>query len=144
LSWWHGAASEARLAQLPAQTAVGGHPLGEPHALLGQLCPSFHRTLTPEQGPPLETPPAGSLARQIRSVKGEGRQNKKTEKTTYICASSQKKVRTCHLFLFFFSAFLGVSRQGSSKTREKKLSTFQKKSPGKVFFGAIFFPGEFF
>jgi hypothetical protein len=30
----------------------------------------------------------------------EGRQKKKTEKTTYICASSQKKVRTYLLFFF--------------------------------------------
>jgi hypothetical protein len=49
----------------------------------------------------------------------QGAAGKKTEKTTYICASSQK-VRTYVRTSFFFSAFLGVSRQeGSSKTREK-------------------------
>jgi hypothetical protein len=46
---------------------------------------------------------------------------------------------------FFFSAFLGVSRQGSSKTREKKLSAFQKKLTGEIFFrGRIFFWGIFY
>jgi hypothetical protein len=40
-----------------------------------------------------------------------------------------------------FWAFLG---KGSSKTREKKLSTFQKQLPGKYFFGGDFFSGEFF
>jgi hypothetical protein len=42
---------------------------------------------------------------------------------------------------------LGASgkAKGSSKTREKKLSAFQKNSPGKYFFGGgIFFPGGFF
>jgi hypothetical protein len=53
-----------------------------------------------------------------------------------------------YFFLVRFWAFLG---KGSSKTREQKLSTFQKKSPGKYFFGGgirrrrgDFFPGDFF
>jgi hypothetical protein len=37
-----------------------------------------------------------------------------------------------------FWAFFG---KGSSKTREKQLSTFQKKSPGEYFFGGDFFSG---
>jgi hypothetical protein len=49
----------------------------------------------------------------------EGRQKKNPEKTTYICASSQRKVRT-YLFLFF-SAFLGVSRQGEFENTQKKM-----------------------
>jgi hypothetical protein len=43
-----------------------------------------------------------------------------------------------------FWAFLG---KGSSKTREKKLSAFQKKSPGDFFAGCFvltFFPFDFF
>jgi hypothetical protein len=40
-------------------------------------------------------------------------------------------------FLVRFWAFLG---KGTSKTREKKLSTFQKKTPGKYFSGG----GTFF
>jgi hypothetical protein len=36
------------------------------------------------------------------SANREGRQKKNPEKTTYICASSQKKVRTCLLLFFFF------------------------------------------
>jgi hypothetical protein len=48
-------------------------------------------------------------------------------------------------FFFFFKvrfwAFLG---KGSSKTREKKLSTFQKQSRGNIFSGGNFFPGDFF
>jgi hypothetical protein len=51
------------------------------------------------------------------------------KKSTYVPSPFFFKVR--------FWAFLG---KGSSKTREKKLSTFQKKSPGKYFFGGgIFF-----
>jgi hypothetical protein len=75
----------------------------------------------------------------------EGRQKKKPEKTTYICASSQKKVRTYLLFSFLFLvrfwAFLG---KGVRKHEKKKLSTFQTKIAGEFFFGGIFFPGEFF
>jgi hypothetical protein len=45
---------------------------------------------------------------------------------------------------FFFSAFLGVSRQGEFEYTRKKLSTFQKKTPGKYFFrGKNFFWGIF-
>jgi hypothetical protein len=67
----------------------------------------------------------------------KGRQKKENEETTYICASSQKKyVRTFFFFLVRFWAFLG---KGSSKTRGKKMSTFQKKSPGKYFSGGDFF-----
>jgi hypothetical protein len=53
----------------------------------------------------------------------KGRQ-KKTGKTTYICARSQKKVRTYLyfiLFYFIFSAFLGVSRQGEFENTRKKI-----------------------
>jgi len=76
-----------------------------------------------------------------------GATGKKTEKTTYICASSQKKVRTYLLFLcvFFLCAFLGVSRQGGSKTRETFFECVSKKIAGEIFIrGGIFFPGGFF
>jgi hypothetical protein len=50
----------------------------------------------------------------------------------------------CFYFICF-SAFLGVSRQGEFENTRKKLSTFQKNSPGKYFFGGgIFFRGDFF
>jgi hypothetical protein len=41
-------------------------------------------------------------------------------------------------------AFLGGSRQGSSKTRENKLSTYQKNSPGTHFFGGGVLSVDFF
>jgi hypothetical protein len=63
-------------------------------------------------------------------------------------ARKKKYVRAFFFFLFFwvvrFWAFLG---KGSSKTREKKLSTFPKKSPGNFFLGDFFltsFPFDFF
>jgi hypothetical protein len=62
---------------------------------------------------------------------------KKNGKTTYVCASSQKEVRTYVLFSFFFL------RKGSSKTRETNLSAFPNNSQGKHFFGGDFFPGGF-
>jgi hypothetical protein len=77
----------------------------------------------------------------------EGRQKKNPEKTTYICASSQKKVRTYLLFFFsfFFSAFLGVSRQGEFENTRKKIEYVSKKIAGEIFFrGGKFFPGDFF
>jgi hypothetical protein len=42
-------------------------------------------------------------------------------------------------FLFFLVRFWAFLGKGSSKTQEKFLSTFQKKSPGKYFFGGGFF-----
>jgi hypothetical protein len=47
-------------------------------------------------------------------------------------------------FFLFFSAFLGVSRQGEFENTRKKLSTFQKDSPGKYFSGGGGVPGGFF
>jgi hypothetical protein len=76
---------------------------------------------------------------------GKGRQKKNPGKTTYICASSQKKVRTYLFFdIIFYSAFLGVSRQGTSKSRKHFLSTFPKKHRGNVFSGGNIFFGWIF
>jgi hypothetical protein len=72
--------------------------------------------------------------------KGGGRKNKTRKRRTSAPARKKKYVRT--FFLVRFWAFLG---KGSSKTREKKLSACQKKSPGKYFFGGgIFFWVIFF
>jgi hypothetical protein len=72
-----------------------------------------------------------------------GRKNKTRKRRT---SAPARKKSTYVPFFFFFSAFLGVSRQGEFKTRENKLSAFQKKSPGKYFFGVRedFFLGDFF
>jgi hypothetical protein len=63
---------------------------------------------------------------------------KKSGKTTHICASSQKKyvrIRIPSFYLiYFFRAFLGVSRQGSSKTRGENLSAFPKQNARVIFF----------
>jgi hypothetical protein len=56
-------------------------------------------------------------------------------------ARKKKYVRTFFfliLFLVRFWAFLG---KGSSKTREKKMSTFQNKIAGEIFFRVEFFSG---
>jgi hypothetical protein len=45
-------------------------------------------------------------------------------------ARKTKYVRTS--FFFFFSAFLGVSRQGEFENTRKKLSTFPKKITGEI------------
>jgi hypothetical protein len=42
---------------------------------------------------------------------------------------------------FFFSAFLGVSRQGDFENTRKKIEHVSKKSPGKYFFAGNFFSG---
>jgi hypothetical protein len=68
-------------------------------------------------------------------------------RTSYINASSQKKVQSTYvpsLFLFV-SAFLAFLGKGtSSKPREIKLSTLPKKSPGKYLLrGGIFFSMDF-
>jgi hypothetical protein len=53
-----------------------------------------------------------------------------------------KKSTYLLFLLFFFSAFLGVSRQGS-KTREK-IESVSKKITGETFFPGGFFLGDFF
>jgi hypothetical protein len=74
-----------------------------------------------------------------------GRKNKTRKRRTSAPARKKKFENFVFFLLNFvlvrFWAFLG---KGSSKTREKKLSTFQKKSPGKYFFGRNFFSGCFF
>jgi hypothetical protein len=54
------------------------------------------------------------------------------EKSTYVPSL---------FFLFFFSAFLGVSRQGDFENTRKKIEYVSKKSPGKSLLGGIFFSG---
>jgi hypothetical protein len=78
-----------------------------------------------------------------------GDRKKKTRKRrTSAPARKKKYVRTFFILFLFFSAFLGVSRQGSSKTREEKIEyVSKKKSPGKYLFGCFFltsFPFDFF
>jgi hypothetical protein len=67
-----------------------------------------------------------------RKNQGATEKNKTRKRRTSAPARKKKYVRT-----FFFWAFLG---KGSSKTREKKLSTFQKQITGEIFFrgGGIF------
>jgi hypothetical protein len=68
-----------------------------------------------------------------------GRKNKTSNRRTWAPARKKKYVPT-FLFFFFLVRFWAFLGKGSSKTREKKLSAFQKKSPGKHFFGG----GNFF
>jgi hypothetical protein len=73
-----------------------------------------------------------------------GRKNKTRKRRASAPARKKKYVRTFPPPFFFkvrFGAFLG---KGSSKTREKKLSTFQKKNHrGNIFSGGIFLLGDF-
>ncbi len=59
----------------------------------------------------------------------------KRENDVHLRQLAKKSTYVLFFFLVRFWAFLG---KGSSKTRETKLSTFQKKSPGKYFFGEFF------
>ena len=72
-----------------------------------------------------------------------GRKNKTRKRRTFAPARKKKYART-FFFFFFPSAFLGVSRQGEFENTRKKLSTFQKKITGEIFFRGKFFLGEFF
>jgi hypothetical protein len=72
-------------------------------------------------------------------MKSRGGRKMKRENDVHL-RQLAKKVRTyLLLFSFFLVRFWAFLGKGSSKTREKKLSTFQKKSPGKYFFGGNFF-----
>jgi hypothetical protein len=66
----------------------------------------------------------------------------KRENDVHLRQLAKKSTYVPSLFFYFFVvrfwAFLG---KGSSKTREKKLSAFQKQLPGKYFFGGDFFSG---
>jgi hypothetical protein len=66
------------------------------------------------------------------------KKNKTRKRRTSAPARKTKYVRTFFFFLFFLVRFWAFLGKGSSKTREKKLSTFQKKTPGKYFFGNFF------
>jgi hypothetical protein len=77
----------------------------------------------------------------ILSIQGE--KNKTGKRRT--SAPARKRSTHVPFFSIFFSAFLGVSRQGEFENTRKKLSTFQKNSPGKYFFGGGgFFRVDFF
>jgi hypothetical protein len=131
---WPGAAPQSltlsvwgdRLPVLPAMTRTDGQPRPAPGS------------------PP---PPLGAVtAVANRTNTRGGRKNKTRKRRTSAPARNKKYVRTFFiffiLFLVRFWAFLG---KGSSKTREKPFSTFQKKSPMKYFFrGGIFFWVIFF
>jgi hypothetical protein len=84
----------------------------------------------------------------VAAIRGRPRGDRKTnprKRRTSAPARKKKYVRTFFFFIFFLVRFWAFLGKGSSKTREKKLSTFQKKSPGKYFFrGGNFFPGDFF
>jgi hypothetical protein len=69
----------------------------------------------------------------------------KRENDVHLRQLAKKSTYVPSLFFFiFFSAFLGVSRQGEFENTRNFLSTFQKKKPGKYFFrGKIFFLGDF-
>jgi hypothetical protein len=71
-------------------------------------------------------------------ARGDRKKNPRKRRTS---APARKKKYARAFSFFFFSAFLGVSRQGEFENTRKKLSTFQKKSPGKCFFGGDFFSG---
>jgi hypothetical protein len=92
-------------------------------------------------------PPLPGFGPQLLGGRDQGAAEKINEKTTYICASSQKKVRTHLLYFFniFFSAFLGVSRQGEFENTRKEIEYVSKKNHrGNIFSGGNFFPGDFF
>jgi hypothetical protein len=85
--------------------------------------------------------------------RARGGRKKTPEKPTYICASSQKQIRT-YVRNFFFSAFLGVSRQGEFENTRKQIEYVSKKNHrGNIFSGGGFlfwvnfltsFPSGFF
>jgi hypothetical protein len=60
----------------------------------------------------------------------------KQENDVHLRQLAKKSTYVPFFFLVRFWAFLG---KGSSKTRKTFLSTFQKKTPGKYFFGGGFF-----
>jgi hypothetical protein len=54
------------------------------------------------------------------------------------------KKSTYVLFFFFFSAFLGVIRQGEFENTRNKIECVSEKSTRKIFFWGVLFPGGFF
>ena len=65
------------------------------------------------------------------------RKNKTRKRRTSAPARKKKYVRT----FFFFSAFLGVSRQGEFENTENIFEYVSKKNTGKYFFGGEIFSG---
>ena len=71
-------------------------------------------------------------------------ENIKRENDVHLRQLAKKSTYVPSFFFFFESAFLGVSRQGEFENTRKKMSTFQKKITGEIFFRGNFFLGEFF
>jgi hypothetical protein len=72
----------------------------------------------------------------------KGRQKKiKRENDVHLRQLAKKSTYVPSFFSFFFTAFLGVSRQGEFENTRKKIEYVSKKSPGKYFFGGDFFAG---
>jgi hypothetical protein len=65
----------------------------------------------------------------------------KRENDVHLRQLAKKSTYVPSFFFFFLVRFWGFLGKVFSKTREKKLSTFQNKSPGKYFFGREFFSG---
>jgi hypothetical protein len=70
-----------------------------------------------------------------------GATEKKTRENDVHLRQLAKKSTHVLFFKFFFSAFLGVSRQGEFENTRKKMSTFQKNRRGNIFSGGEFFSG---
>jgi hypothetical protein len=82
-------------------------------------------------------------------TQGKGRQKKiKRKNDVHLRQLANKSTYVPRLFLFlFFSAFLGVSRQGEFENTRKKIECVPKTSTGEIFLrgsGGDIFSGRIF
>jgi hypothetical protein len=69
----------------------------------------------------------------------------KRENDVHLRQLAKKSTYVPSFFFFFFSAFLGVSRQGDFENTRKKIEYVSKQITGEIFFwGGIFFLGKCF
>jgi hypothetical protein len=72
-------------------------------------------------------------------------EKKNRENDVHLRQLAKKSTYVPSFFFFFLVHFWAFLGKGSSKKREKKMSTFQKKIAGEIFFrGGIFFRVIFF
>jgi hypothetical protein len=100
----------------------------------GAACGGYHNGSDAHSRPVAPPPP---------KPRGD-RKNKTRKRRTSAPARKKKYVRTFFIFIIFLVRFWAFLGKESSKTREKELSTFQKKNRGNIFSGADFFLGDFF
>jgi hypothetical protein len=82
---------------------------------------------------------AEAVGRLVPRARG-ATEKKPRENDVHLRQLAKKSTYVPPFFFFFLVRFWAFLGKGSSKTREKKFSTFQKQSPGKYFSGGgIFF-----